>query len=69
MSIMEDSRLKSSNDMKKINAKLIKESFGDMYSVESGKAFTKTWTFRNTGEVVWPADTKLVFTNGAEIGE
>lgn len=54
---------------KKYKAKFIKESFGDKYSVEAGKEFTKTWTFRNDGDESWPADSKFVFIKGIELGE
>lgn len=53
----------------KYKAKFIKESFGDKYTVEAGKEFVKSWTFRNEGEEAWPKDTRFVFTNGIEIGE
>lgn len=35
-------------------AKFIKESFGDKFTVEAAKSFTKTWTFRNDGDEPWP---------------
>jgi len=41
----------------KHQARFVKESFGDRYVVFPGQEFTKTWTFRNGGEVEWPADT------------
>ena len=50
-------------------AKLVKQSFNDDIIIEKGKKFSKSWTFRNTGDVEWPADTKLQFTNGSMIGE
>ena len=51
-----------------MKAKFIKESFGENYTVEQGKHFTKSWTFRNDGAEAWPADTRLVYTNGDVFG-
>jgi hypothetical protein len=53
---------------KKINhqARFVKESFGDRFPVYSDQAFTKTWTFRNTGDFEWPEDTMFIQTNGDE---
>lgn len=53
----------------KYKAKYVKESFGDKFTVEAGKAFTKSWTFKNVGETSWPSDTRFVFSNGNQIGE
>lgn len=51
---------------KRINhqARFVKESFGDRFSVQAGQSFVKTWTFRNGGETSWPEDTIFIQTNG-----
>lgn len=45
-------------------ARFVKESFGDRFSVPAGASFTKVWTFRNGGEAEWPEDTLFIQTNG-----
>jgi len=46
------------------SGRFVKESFGDMHPVEAGKAYTKTWTFRNDGETAWPLDTLFCIIGG-----
>lgn len=45
-------------------ARFVKESFGDRFSVPAGQPFSKVWTFRNGGEAYWPEDTLFIQTNG-----
>jgi hypothetical protein len=42
------------------NARFVKENFGDRHKVGSNQEFTKEWTFRNNGDVAWPADTYFI---------
>ncbi len=35
---------------------------------EKSAAFTKTWRLRNAGNTPWPADTRLVFESGQQLG-
>ena len=39
----------------------------DMTEIAAGSSFTKTWTFRNDGDSVWPAGTKLVQSAGDDL--
>lgn len=42
----------------------MKENFGDRHNVKQGESFVKVWTFKNTGETDWPADSLFIQTNG-----
>lgn len=55
-------------DSQKFLARFVKESFSDKHEVQAGETFTKSWTFRNSGEVAWPADVLFLQSTGDEIG-
>jgi hypothetical protein len=40
--------------------RFVKESIGDKHKVMPGEYFTKQWTYRNGGEVAWPADVVFI---------
>lgn len=67
-SLINDSLLDKSTMKKNLKARFIKESFAENYTVEQGSQFSKTWTFRNDGIEIWPADTKFAYTNGDKFG-
>jgi hypothetical protein len=46
----------------------VKENFGDRFKVKPRDLFNKVWTFRNTGETVWPEDTLFMQTIGDDLG-
>ena len=45
----------------------MKESIGDKHKVMPGETFTKQWTYRNSGEVAWPADVVFLQTSGDQM--
>jgi len=70
-----DSQINTSSNSRKCNrkphekrvnhqARFVKESFGDRFPVFAGQIFSKTWTFRNSGDNEWPEDTMFIQTNG-----
>lgn len=58
---------KRNHENDRFTARFVKESFSDKFEVLSGSTFTKSWTFRNTGEVAWPDDVLFCQTSGDEM--
>ena len=58
--------MKRKNVEKKVvySARFVRENFGDRHKVAPESTFIKVWTFRNTGEGVWPDDALFMQTNG-----
>lgn len=55
--------------MKKLGAAFVRDvTLEDGTEVLPGKALTKTWEVKNTGEIAWPAGCKLVPAKGYSLG-
>lgn len=48
------------------NSSLVSES--SVGSLKAGESFTKTWTIKNTGTIIWNGDYKFFFSGGALMG-
>lgn len=51
----------------KFMARFVKESFPDKFEVQPGQEYSKSWTFRNNGEIAWPDDVVFAQSTGDEI--
>ena len=49
-------------------AGLIAETIPDNTPITRGTAFTKTWTFKNTGDCTWNSSYSLIFAKGDAMG-
>lgn len=48
--------------------RFVKESIGDKHKVQPGQIFTKTWTYRNSGDSAWAKDVMFMQTSGDDMG-
>jgi len=48
-------------------ARFVRESIPDKTQIIAGETFTKSWTFRNTGETAWPEDVVFCQSSGDDM--
>ena len=52
----------------RLQARFVKESFGDHFEVYPNQRFKKSWVMRNDGDTEWPLDVVFTQTSGENMG-
>jgi hypothetical protein len=51
----------------KFMARFVRESIPDKQQIVAGETFSKSWTFRNSGEIAWPEDVIFCQSSGDDM--